>query len=412
MRVLFLTNLLPYPLDNGGKIKTYTTLKALSDSGCVIDLLCFKETVYSMESEISEMLKLCNSVDQAYMPITTASHKKYMLGIAIKSLFSLFPFSVYKYQSKEMEDKIKEKLKFHYDVLYFDHLPMCVYLKFARKLWPDAKIILDEHNCETIITKRKAEETNNVFKRIFLLLEYFKLEKFEVNSIKHVDKTIVLSGTDYNTLKRMSRQEFSHSIIPIGVQDRGIKKFSNNTALNILFIGTLTWEPNNAGLIWFLREVMPIIENTTSFHLYVVGKNPSEEVASLCESYKDKITLTGYVDFVDVYYDKCDVTIVPLFIGSGQRVKIIEAFSKGMPAVSTSIGAEGLNVVDKENILIADTVESFKDALLKLKDPEIRSKIGKNARVTYESFYSLEAVSAKLESVIKGLFEAEKDGAE
>lgn len=388
MRVLFLTNLLPYPLDNGGKIKTYTTLKALADSGCIIDMLCFKETVLSMESEISALLKLCNSVDQVYTPLTTVSHKKYMLGIAFKSLFSLFPFSVYKYQSREMEDKIKEKLEFHYDVLYFDHLPMCVYLKFAHKLWPDGKIILDEHNCETIITKRKAEETNNFFKKMFLSLEYFKLQKFEVNSIKQADKTIVLSNADYSTLKRLSRQEFSHSIIPIGVPDRGIKKCNTNTILNILFIGTLTWEPNNAGLIWFLRKVMPIIENTTNFHLYVVGKNPSDEVTSLCESYKDKITLTGYVDSVDEYYDKCDATIVPLFIGSGQRVKLIEAFSKGMPAISTTIGAEGLEYSNNENIIIADDEIAFADAIKLIQDKRVRDKLGRNSRKNYEQHYS------------------------
>lgn len=388
MKVLFLTNLLPYPLDNGGKIKTYTTLKTLADFGCIIDVLCFKETTSSMESEESALLRLCNSVDQVYLPLTTMSHKKYMLGIVFKSLLSSLPFSVYKYQSREMEDKIKEKLEVHYDILYFDHLPMCVYLEFAHKLWPDGKIILDEHNCETIITKRKAEETNNFFKKIFMYLEFFKLQKFEVNSIKYADKTIVLSKADYSTLKRMSRQDFSHSIIPIGVPDRGIKKSNNNTILNILFIGTLTWEPNNAGLIWFLRKVMPIIENTTNFHLYVVGKNPSDEVTSLCGAYKDKITLTGYVDSVDEYYDKCDATIVPLFIGSGQRVKLIEAFSKGMPAISTTIGAEGLEYSNNENIIIANDEIAFADAIKLIQDKKVRDKLGRNSRKIYEQYYS------------------------
>ena len=98
MKILFLTNLLPYPLDNGGKIKTYTTLKSLSEAGHDIDLLCFKESKKSMEEDESEILKLCHTVKQVYLPLTTADHKKYMVGVAIKSVFSTLPFSIYKYQ--------------------------------------------------------------------------------------------------------------------------------------------------------------------------------------------------------------------------------------------------------------------------------------------------------------------------
>lgn len=224
-----------------------------------------------------------------------------------------------------------------YDIIYFDHLPMCVYLDLVRNLWPDTRIILDEHNCESVITKRKEKETKKIGEKIFLKLETIKLEKFEAESIKHVTKTIVLSNADYASLKTLLNRDFIHEIIPIGVQDRGLKKNNNNTELNILFIGTLTWEPNNLGLIWFLKEVIPIIEKERlSYHLYIVGKNPSNDVRKICEKYKDRITITGYVESVDEYYDKCDLAIVPLFIGSGQRVKLIEAFSKGMPAISSS----------------------------------------------------------------------------
>lgn len=92
--------------------------------------------------------------------------------------------------------------------------------------------------------------------------------------------------------------------------------------------------------------------------------------------------------------------IVPLFIGSGQRVKLIEGFSKGMPSVSTSIGAEGLAINNEENILIADTAESFKDAIIRFNDLRLRETIGKNARITYEENYSLTAIKGKLISAL------------
>lgn len=393
MRILFLTNLLPYPLDNGGKIKTYTTLNAFARAGYEVDVLCFKEKKASMNSEEAELRKICNSVYQIYLPLTTADHLKYMIGIAAKSLFSRYPFSIYKYQSKKMKNELEKKAHIKYDVIYFDHLPMCIFLNYAHTLWPNAKLILDEHNCETIIVKRRAAESNNVIKKLFLNVEALKLKSFEKNSILKATKTIVLSSTDYKSLKKVTKSEFNHAVIPIGVPDRGLKKETNNKDLKVLFIGTLTWEPNNAGLIWFLEEVMPIIERKKiNLHLYIVGKNPSEEVKKLSEQYNEKITVTGYVDSVDKYYDMCDVTIVPLFIGSGQRVKLIEAFSKGMPAVSTSVGAEGLEY-NKESIIIANKKEEFADAIEYMQDKNVRKKISVNSRNIYDMLYSPSIVS-------------------
>lgn len=395
MKILFLTNLLPYPLDNGGKIKTYTTLRALFEAGHIIDLFCFKETKKNMNKEETEILKFCNTVNQIYLPLTTMNYKKYMVNLAVKSIFSKLPFSIYKYQSIEMIQELKEKIQETYDVVYFDHLPMCVYLDFVRKSWRDAKIILDEHNCETTITRRKANESSNILKRIFLQIEAFKLKKFESNSIQNADKTIVLSKADYEALKLLTKKEFNHSIISIGVPDHGKKKNRTVTdSINILFVGTLTWEPNNTGLIWFLKEIIPILEKrAVKFHLYIVGKNPSQEVIRLSESYKGQITITGYVESVDEYYDRCDCTIVPLFIGSGQRVKLIEAFSKGMPAISTTIGAEGLEYENGKSILIADDKETFANKILLMNNIEFRDSMGRNCRRIYEKFYSPKVIS-------------------
>lgn len=401
MKILFLTNLLPYPLDNGGKIKSYTTLSAFAGAGYEVDILCFKEKQSSMSIEEKKIRKVCDNVNQVYLPLTTANHMKYMIGIAAKSLFSKLPFSIYKYQSSQMKEEIKKREKVQYDVIYFDHLPMCVYLNCVHALWPSAKLILDEHNCETVIVKRKAEESSNILKKIFLNIEALKLRRYETASIKKINKTIVLSSVDYNSLKKMIGCEFNHIIIPIGVPDRGLKKENDNKKLNVLFVGTLTWEPNNEGLIWFLEEVMPIIEQKKiDLHLYIVGKNPSEEVRKLSSEYKGKVTLTGYVDSIDEYYDMCDMTIVPLFIGSGQRVKLIEAFSKGMPAISTSIGAEGLEY-NSESLIVANGKEDFANAIELMQDKWVRKKYGINSRKIYDKFYSLNIVSKLIECAVE-----------
>ena len=169
--------------------------------------------------------------------------------------------------------------------------------------------------------------------------------------------------------------------------------------LNILFIGTLTWEPNNKGMQWFLREVVPLLDASGfQYSLYIVGKNPSRELKELIGVH-DNIFLTGYVDSIDEYYDKCHCMVVPLFIGSGQRVKIIEAFSKGMPVASTSIGAEGLRYSHGDNILIADNADEFVHNIVAISE-EQRKKISVMGRQTYEEHYSPGAVQAKILGVI------------
>lgn len=402
MKILFLTNLLPYPLDNGGKIKTYTTLQGLSRAGHCVDLVCFTEDKMGINDVPIELSRICNRVEQTFLRLTTAENRKYMMQVAMRSLFSKFSFGVYKYKSQDMFLKLKELSEsVQYDYIYYDHLQMCIYKPYSDTLFPGCITVLDEHNCETLIMLRNAQNSSNVAKKLFLYLEAYKLRYFEARCLTTVDASIVLSQEDYRMLRELCKDDFPHKVIPIGIQDRGIKKDTpiDGKGLNILFVGTLTWEPNNKGMQWFLREVVPLLdERDFQYTLYIVGKNPSRELEELIGLHEN-IILTGYVDSVDEYYDKCHCMIVPLFIGSGQRVKIIEAFSKGMPVISTSIGAEGLHYSHGDNILIADNADEFVRNIVAISE-EQRKRISVMGRQTYEEHYSPRAVQAKIVEVI------------
>lgn len=392
MRILFLTNLLPYPLDNGGKIKTFSTLKALSIMGNSVDLLCFSENSENDSGNVQKLKNICNDVQFIEHKLTTKSNIKYMMAVAFKSLFSKYPFGIYKYESKQMRDVIAKKIKENdYDIIYFEHLQMYKYFNsFDRK---NVKFVLDQQNSESEIVYRTYQNSNNFLKKIFLNIEYNKIRKFEKKALSDVDKIYALSENDVESMKRLNVNLRNFSVIPIGVIDNGIinKKEDKNKKLTLMFIGTLTWNPNNQGILWFVRNVIPKLnESGIEYDLYIVGKNPSEELKELCESYNN-IFVTGYVDDVDEMYVKSDVMVVPLFIGSGQRVKIIESFSKGIPVISTSIGAEGLDCITDYNVVIADTDIEFVDSLRKMSDETFRKKIASNARKTFEEKYSLEA---------------------
>lgn len=406
MKILFLSNLLPYPLDIGGKVNSYTKLKALHSGGHTVDLLCFDQRQQVPGEDIAHMLLICRSVKTFHLRLATADYKFHMMLKAAGSLFSRYSYGVYKFQSKEMVDYLKKLAKTEqYDCIYFNHLQLYVYGKYTSVLWPKAKTVMDEHNCETMLMQRMMENCENVLKKEFLKLETYKLRLFERRALSEMFHTIVLSQEDYLALKNVAGKDFRHTIIQTGVPDHGVKTChqQQGPAINILFVGSLAWKPNDQGLVWFLTNVVPLLNEVGyPYHLYIVGKSPSETVKRLAEKNTD-ITITGYVPDIGEYYERCSYMIVPLFIGSGLRVKILEAFSYGMPVVSTTTGAEGIQYTDGEDILIADSPETFVEQMKRMLDLDLRKKISDNCRAVYMQNHSIEAMGNKLNHLLDEL---------
>ncbi len=400
MNILFLANLVPFPLDGGGKIFTYSVIKGLSSKHNV-DLLCFYENEDIVKAK-EELLKVCNSITLLPIKVTTKENKKLMMFKAIKSLFSLKPLCIEKYTIDDMKNNILSKIsEKKYDVIFFNILAMYTYAPLVKRIDSSIKTVLYEQNCEALIYERYFKQTKNLFKKAFLFLESRKLRKFEKDAISTVDQLILLSDADRLAL---GVKKDDCNIIPIGVQPASYSKEYNNDitkkSINMLFVGTMTWEPNNDGIIWFLEKVMPIYRDLKEYELYIVGKNPSDTVKNLASKYKN-VHLMGYVGSVDEYYDKCDVLIVPLFIGSGQRVKIIEAFSRGYAVVSTSIGAEGLAYENENNILIANTQQEFEMQINRCFNGELLKRIGNNSKKLFEEEYSTAIITEKLNMVLE-----------
>lgn len=393
-KILFLTNLLPYPPDNGGKIKTLSVLTALSKSGLDITLVCFSEDNQGMVSDFLDQNTIriqkliCLKKD-----LTTSSNLIKMSFIAARSLFSKLPFSVMKYKSLKLSRVLKKLCKQEsYDLVYFDHLQMMV---FEKNITTVEKKLLDEHNCESELAKQRLAQTNNWLKRRFLKIEYKKLCKFESKALRDVDHVILLSDQDKKLLIHVANRDFNCDIIPISVKDRGVKSYRTNIdSLRILFLGTLTWEPNIRGIEWFINKVMPFTKNV---ELIVAGRGLDKRLE------RENVHILGYVENLDKIYDECDIMIVPLFMGSGQRVKIIEAYSKGMPVITTTIGVEGLVYANGENVLIADNKEEFLSAIDAIARNDNYLKLARGARRTYEDYYSEAIIESKIIASIDSL---------
>lgn len=396
MKILFLTTLIPYPSNDGGKIKTFNTLSVLHAKHD-IDVICFHESTVNTEQCV-QMKTVCNAFYPLARKITASINPIYTIWMCFRSLFVKAPYVMYKYLDRKMirflEHVLKKK---QYDLIYVDHLQMSIYFPTLKKY--SNNIILDEHNCESAILQRKMKQASNSFVKAFYCLEYRKLRNFEKNSILSVKRVITLSKEDKMLMNDLCKVEINQKFfqLPIMVRNQTIKDISGyrpDLHINILFLGTLTWEPNNHGMIWFVQNVLPILD-TQNMDLYIVGKNPSLQLVESCKKY-EFIHVEGYVEQIDVYFEKCDFMIVPLFIGSGQRVKIIESFARGFPVIATSIGAEGLEYCNQEDIMIADNEEEFINAINKMKEISCYQQISANCHMKYLTYYSKEALQEKI----------------
>lgn len=404
MKVLFLTNLYPYPLNSGGAIHSYMTIKALSEIGCDIDLICFNEK----GNDISDGIKFISSTTFISHKIVTADNKLPMILKCFFSLFTLEPFVIFKFRSKSMKKEIKLHLSTNdYNYVFIDHFNLGVYYRIIKKyIFKKSPIILNEHNCEYKIMETNYMQEKNPLKKCFLALEAAKVRKYETKLIKKVTFTTVLTQEDYADLRMAIKNDFRHAVIPVGIPRNKVKVIKDSTdgnRLNLLFVGTLTWEPNNHGICWFVKNVMPLLIGKVQ--LRIVGKNPSKELVSLCAK-KSDIDILGYVENLDEVYDISDVMIAPIFIGAGQKVKIMEAFSRGCPVISTDFALKGIPHTNGEDVVIANNAKEFVNAIEKLNIYEVRQSMSKKCYEVYKKFFSEEAVTNSVHKYIKELSES------
>lgn len=393
-KILFLTTEIPYPLDSGGKIRTYNMLKSISES-YDIDLICFSENSCTDNQE-EELKLICKSVSIIKKIYTNSKSSGKMFINIVKAILKNAPFVVEKFNDSKYKKKVNELINLNeYKRIIIDHLQVANYLKCLN----DNKVILSEHNCEYLILKRRYEKEKNIIKKLFIGTEYIKTRKYEKKICSKVEKVIFLSEEDRRLIIDENYRGTNTSIVPISVETTYVKKNYNKMVNKLLFIGTMSWYPNEQGILWFIENVWHSLLNMNNdLKLYIVGSNPSEEIKKF-ES--NNLIVTGYVDSIDEYIEKCDICIIPLFIGGGMRVKILESMAKGIPCISTSIGAEGIDTSVGEDILIADTKEEFVKEIMRLIDERsLYQKIVNNSTNLIKNNYSTEVIGGKILSLL------------
>ena len=406
MRILWISHFLLYPETGYGALQRSRNLLLELCKHHDIYLIClFREADKSLVKNLDlaeiDLKKHCKNV--FFVPHKISNISK--IYFILKSIFAKFPYSVSIYCSKYLKNDV---LRFisdeNIDLIHSDTLGMIEPILDRIS----AIKVLNHHDIESHKMYRRYKNEENLAKRLFFWNENKCLEKYEKKYYKKYDMNIVVSEMDYKRLNEIMGKWNIHAIIVENGVDCDYFAFHarKNCHEELIFTGALDYYPNDKSMLFFCSDVWPILKKKyPKLKFSIIGKNPSKSLMSLVKSSRD-IKMLGYVDDVRPHIKRAKVFVCPIKEGGGTRIKILDAFSQGVPVVSTYIGAEGLDAVNGKHLLIADTPSEFVERISDLLDNDVLSeKISRDARKFVEEKYSYKYLGKKLAKEYENLLE-------
>lgn len=394
MNILFLAPRLPLPADTGGKIRTLNILKQIAKFAKV-HLVSF-----SFEAEDKQYARELENkgIRVSLVPLEEPQALRKVFDV----LLNPTPYSIGKYYSGEMARILAAlQAEYKFDAVHVDHLHMAHYWNFNG-----IPMVLDEHNVEYKILERCAQVERSPVKRMIFAGQSQRMKKFEGEKAARFARCLTVSDDDKKFLEEITGKGVRVEVIPNGVDTDFFKLSAVGSQLSaeksLVFTGSMDWLPNSDAVLYFCREILPLIwKKDPEVKFTVVGKGPTEAVKALGE--KDKrIIVTGRVDDVRPWMAKAAIFVVPIRVGGGTRLKILEAMSMPKAVVSTTLGAEGIKYTDGKDILIADKPSDFAEKVLQLfSAPEKCRQMGQEARSLVCGKYDWNIVGEKLKRVYR-----------
>ena len=402
MRILFLSQIIPYPPDAGPKVKSWHVIRYLVEQGHQVILASFVRP--EEEQYVPEVEKTCSQV----YSIPIGRSRLADIGFWLRSNIKGRPFFVERDDLKEMRAVVNQIIAAEQiDVIHADQITMAQFAippKNSDSIsWPTT--IFDAHNAVWTIVDRLRENAPWFLKPV-LSLETRRIQQFEGEIVQSFDHTLAVTKEDQQALLQIIQSaadkrlvEDKISVIPIAVDTQQLQPAARKpNSMNILTMGTLHYPPNADGIRWFAREVFPLVKDKLpSASLTIIGKNPPADFIQLAAEQPRSIKVTGYVPDLDPYMDEAALMVVPVRAGGGMRVRILEGFARAMPMVTTTIGLEGIEAQHGTEILVEDTEDGFSDAVIELlSNPDLQNQLAKHGRILAEQKYDWQAVLSKL----------------
>ncbi len=398
MHILQISPQLPYPPDSGGRVAIYNILKHLSRQH---DMTLATFVTEETEPYISALEPYCRRI--IAVKHRTATTKTAML----LNMFTSMPYTISKYYSPEMAEQIAKAVhEDEVDLVHIDHLHMAQYVGALPQTMP---AVLREHNVESTIMRRFAEQSVHPFIKLYANIQSRRLHQYEGQIASQFDRCVAVTEVDGQTLRDMM-PDTQVDVVPDGVDT----DWFNPDALEIqvdplrlVTTGDYGWAPTADGLMYFVQEIFPLIrEKRPDITFSIVGRQPPDAIQNMNQG----IEILGRVEDVRPEIMRGAVFVAPTRIGSGIRLKILEAMALQRPVVSTSVGCEGIDAESETHLLIADDPASFAASVIRLlEDEAFRTTMTGNAARLIEKKYTWHALARELSDTYEDIVRKRKD---
>lgn len=395
MNVLQLCTKVPFPAKDGGALAIMSFARLLTMEGHSVTILAANTSKHFQ-------LHVPSEAEGVLIKSVNISAAVSLLGLIYNLLFSKAPYNVTRFRNNGFAKELIRLLsKDNYDIVQLEGAHMGVYLPEIRK-YTKAKVVLRAHNIEHLLWENIKKETSSLLRRYYLSILTSRFRNFEMELLSKVDAVIAISENDLQTILKLSTP-LHYVAIPFGIDPAHYPQQEEGVDNSLFFIGALDWIPNQQGLIWFLEKVWPELKTSypeISFH--VAGRNAPLWLIDRLET--QKIEFHGEIDDAVKFLSKYQIQVVPLFSGSGIRIKILEGMAMGKAIVATSKAIEGIGITRDKELMIADDAGAF---VLKIKyllsDKHKRISIGAEARAFISKEFDNLALANKVGSFYRKL---------
>ena len=391
MNILLLCNKSPFPPSEGGPMAMNSVIMGLVEAGHNVKVMAFNSNKYHVNiDEIPEDYREKTRIE--FIDINL----KIKVFEAFKNLFSNDSYHVQRFISEPFKNRLIEVLKEEkFDIVQLEMIYMAPYIDVIRE-HSDAKIVMRMHNVEHKIWERIAKKTVFFAKRWYINHLARTLRTYEMGILDKVDGIAAITITDAAYFRRVTATPVID--LPFGVDiDKFNPVFEVEDKPTFYHIGSMNWMPNEEGIKWFLSNVWgDVLKREPEAKLYLAGRNMPKWL--LKKNHTKNIEVVGEVPDAHEFVNQHNVAIVPLFSGSGMRIKIIESMALGKTVITTLVGAEGIQYSEFDNIIIADNEPKMVENICRLfKHPEEAEAIGLNARRLVEEVYDNKKIIKRLE---------------
>lgn len=399
MRILFLTETVPWPLDSGGRIRTYHALRALS----LEHEVCLHTFARSEEQRVAARDTLGSIVRSVHIHLLPRTWRR-ELWAACRSVIQRSPLTIARHYSSRVARLLaSETRQSEFDIVYCDHLSM---LQYGITL--GLPVILDAHNVEYRIIERYASRLGPSLQQLVARREVRRLRDYEGRLYPTCRGILTVSAVDADVIRSMAGAEVPVIEVPIPIDVESIRPTTSLTKQPvILFVGPLDWPPNAEAVEWFVRHVWPLVLDSVPTALFrVVGRKPERLPEDVRRA--SRVRFEGWVPDVTPYFEQSRVLVVPIQSGSGLRVKILDAFARGIPVVTTPVGVEGIPANTGRHCLIAsDAAEFSRDLVQVLGDEALSGGLAREARALVEQQFGTKYIGQSLRTAVELLTQVE-----